>query len=239
MSVSPPASCFLTVKRRPSSPHSPTAGCPWRLMRRTMSLFCLPTSTIFATSTVASSDTRSPSTKPTAVDHDGVHAHILEEHHVARELLPELGLHHRRAAVLDDHRLAVELPDVGERLEEGRDVSHDLYSALKLTYSGLRSEKNTSVSPPSPGSVSAYSTSSPWTSAAGAGSTTSPAETTWWPSISRSTTNGSPGGHTWPAAWRMRPKFGSPPCRADFTSGELATARATGSTAAGRPVTTT
>ena len=37
--------------------------------------------------------------------------------------------------------------------------------------------KKTSVSPPSPGSVSAYSTSSPCTSSAGAGSTTSPAET--------------------------------------------------------------
>ena len=32
----------------------------------------------------------------------------------------------------------------------------------------------------------------------------------------------------------MRPEFGSPPCSAHFTSGELATARATGSTASGR-----
>ena len=45
--------------------------------------------------------------------------------------------------------------------------------------------------------------------------------------------NGSPGGHTWPAACRIRPKLGSPPWSADLTSGELATARATGSTVSG------
>ena len=37
----------------------------------------------------------------------------------------------------------------------------------------------------------------------------------------------------------MRPKLGSPPWRAVFTSGELAIERATGSTASGRPLTTT
>src|SRR5215204_1622559 len=98
---------------------------------------------------------------PAAVHDDRVHPDVLEEHDVARELLPQLGLDHRRAAVLDHQRLAVELPDVRERLEQRCDVSHDVYSALKLTYSGLRSLKKTSVSPPSPGSVSAYSTSSP------------------------------------------------------------------------------
>ncbi len=34
-----------------------------------------------------------------------------------------------------------------------------------------------------------------------------------------------------PTAWTMRPQLGSPPCRAVLTSGELATARATASTA--------
>src|ERR687891_2219562 len=86
--------------------------------------------------------------------------------------------------------------------------------------------------------VSTYSTSLPLTSSAGAGSTTSPAETTWWPSISRSATNGSPEGQALPAAWRRRPKFGSPPWSAALTSGELAIERATGSTASGRPFTT-
>src|SRR5919112_2440084 len=74
MSVSPPASRFLTVKSRPSSPQRPTAGWPWRLMPRTMSLFCLPTSTIFATSTVASSDTRRPSTKRTSIPSRSMYA---------------------------------------------------------------------------------------------------------------------------------------------------------------------
>src|SRR6266511_1163346 len=113
-----------------------------------------------------------------AVDDDRVHPHVLEEDHVAGELLAQLRLHHRGAAVFDHDGLAVELPDVRERLEQRCDVSHDVYSALNFTYSGLRSLKKTSVSPPSPGRVSAYSTSSPWTSSAGAGSTTSPAETT-------------------------------------------------------------
>ena len=44
----------------PSSPESPTAGCPWRLMRDTMSLLTLPISTIFAISTVSASLTRRP-----------------------------------------------------------------------------------------------------------------------------------------------------------------------------------
>ena len=106
-----------------------------------MSLFCLPTSTIFATSTVASSDTRRPvheahlhpeplhvarDVGAAAVHDHGVHADVLEEHHVARELLLQLGVDHRGAAVLDDHRLTVELPDVGERLEERCDISHEV-----------------------------------------------------------------------------------------------------------------
>ena len=61
-------------------------------------------------------------------------------------------------------------PSSRQSLEEGgyvaqvvhgpRVVRHQVvYSALKCTYSGERSEKNTSVSPPSPGSVRTYSTS--------------------------------------------------------------------------------
>ena len=64
-------------------------------------------------------DVRAP-----AVDDDRVHADVLEQHHVARELLLEQRVAHRRPAVLDHHRLAVELPDVGERLEQGGDVAH-------------------------------------------------------------------------------------------------------------------
>ena len=43
-------------------------------MPSTMSLFCLPTSTIFATSTVASSDTRRPSTKRTSIPSRSMYA---------------------------------------------------------------------------------------------------------------------------------------------------------------------
>ena len=59
-----------------------------------------------------------------AVDDHRVHADVLEQHDVAREVLLQRGVDHRRAAVLDHDRAAVELADVRERLEEGGDVSH-------------------------------------------------------------------------------------------------------------------
>ena len=46
------------------------------------------------------------------------------------------------------------------------------------------------------------------------------------PSIATSTGSGAVPGSAPPTAWTMRPQFGSPPCSAAFTSGELATARA-------------
>src|SRR5437588_1095361 len=67
MSRCPAASCLPTRNRSPSSPESPTAGCPAWFSRRTMSLFTFPTRTIFATSTVASSETRRPSTNSTGI----------------------------------------------------------------------------------------------------------------------------------------------------------------------------
>ena len=60
MSSPPGPSIVETRKSWPSSPDRPTAGCPWRLIRITMSLLTLPTRTIFATSTVSASLTRSP-----------------------------------------------------------------------------------------------------------------------------------------------------------------------------------
>ena len=59
-----------------------------------------------------------------AVDDHRVHPHVLEQHHVARELDLQARVDHRRAAVLDHHGPAVELPDVGQRLEQGGDVTH-------------------------------------------------------------------------------------------------------------------
>ena len=51
----------------PSSPLSPTADCPWRFRRRTMSLLTLPTRTIFAISTVSLLETRKPPTNSTGI----------------------------------------------------------------------------------------------------------------------------------------------------------------------------
>jgi hypothetical protein len=56
-----------------------------------------------------------------AMDDDRVHPDVLEEDDVPCERLAELLVAHRRAAVLDDDRAPVELPDVRERLEKGLD----------------------------------------------------------------------------------------------------------------------
>src|SRR3954469_20506700 len=61
-----------------------------------------------------------------AVDDDRVDADVLEQHDVTRELLAQLRVGHRRAAVLDDDRAPVELADVREGLEEGFDVAHQI-----------------------------------------------------------------------------------------------------------------
>ena len=71
---------------------------------------------------------------PAPVHDDRVQADVLEQHHVAREVLAQRRVLHRRAAVLDHHGLGVELPDVGERLEQRAYVAHQVvYSALRLT----------------------------------------------------------------------------------------------------------
>ena len=57
------------------------------------------------------------------VHNDRVEADVLEQHYIARELLAERGVLHRRAAVLDHDRLTVELADVWQRLEQRCDVS--------------------------------------------------------------------------------------------------------------------
>ena len=56
-----------TSNSEPSSPPRPTAGWPWRLSRTRMSELILPSSTIFATSTVSASETRRPSTNFTSI----------------------------------------------------------------------------------------------------------------------------------------------------------------------------
>ena len=147
--------CFLgeTRSRRPSSPEMPTAVPPCRLMRPTISLLTLPTRTILATSMVASSVTRWPSTNsgsmpsffmcrliagPPPCTTIGLHADEAQQHDVLGELLLEPRRGHRRAAVLEDHGRPPEAADVRHRLEEGPDgllvpYGHVEYSALRVT----------------------------------------------------------------------------------------------------------
>src|SRR3954451_6114232 len=139
MSSPPGPSIVETRNSEPSSPQSPTAGCPWRFRRSTMSLLTLPTRTILATSTVfgvadaqaadelhrhAEALHERGDLRAAAVHDDRVDPDVLEQDDVARELLAQRRILHRRPAVFDHDRLAVELADVGKRLEEGADVAH-------------------------------------------------------------------------------------------------------------------
>ena len=86
-------------------------------MKPTICLLIEPASTISTISTVALSVMRRPAGKarldaqllqhradlrPAAVNHDGIDAGLLEQHHVAREVAPRLLVAHRVAAVFDD-----------------------------------------------------------------------------------------------------------------------------------------
>ena len=172
----------LARNSSPSSPHSPTAGWPWRLMQQHDVLVDLADQhhlrdldglRVGHAQPVDELDRQveaphvAGDVRAAAVHDHRVHPDVLEQHHVAGELLLERGVGHRRAAVLDHYGLAVELADVGQRLEQRarcrawlRSVRHVVYSALIVTYSCPRSEKKTSVSAPSPGSPISYSTSS-------------------------------------------------------------------------------
>ena len=58
-----------------------------------------------------------------AVDDHRVQPDVLEQDDVGGEVLAQRLVAHRRAAVLDHHGLAVELPDVRQGLEEGLQTS--------------------------------------------------------------------------------------------------------------------
>ena len=117
----------------PSLPERPTARPPWRLIRLTISLLILPTSTISTTSIVgcvgdahAAHEVRldaelfehAADLRAAAVDDHRVDADVLQQHDVLREALLELVVGHRVAAVLDDDGLAGEAPDVRQRFEQ-------------------------------------------------------------------------------------------------------------------------
>ena len=105
------------------------------------------------------------------MDHDRVQADVLEQHDVAGEVLAQL----RSVIAAPPYLMTTVWPwnsrMYGERLQQGRDVAggrHVVYSALIVTYSCERSEKNTSASVPSPGRPTVYWTSLPATAAASA-----------------------------------------------------------------------
>ena len=82
---------------------------------------------------------------PAAVDDHRVQADVLEQDDVGRELVAQLLVGHRRAAVLDHHRAAVELADVGQRLEQRLDAV--VRPPLLLPLLGRRSDRVTSCTP--------------------------------------------------------------------------------------------
>ena len=135
--------------------------------------------------------------------------------------------------------LRVELPDVGKRLEQRAYIAHAPISSCRVVGVDChvlveRSEKKTSVSAPSPGqSHLVLDLRGPRRRRrAPARRRRSPRRPTHtrMPSIAMSTAAAveplarQPSAA--PTACTIRPQFGSPPCSAAFTSGELATARA-------------
>src|SRR2546430_12628983 len=72
-----------------------------------------------------------------AVDDDRPDAHEAQQDHVEREGLLEVRALHGGPPVLDDHRLAAELPDVRERLQEYLDPP-------RVRRHRMRSEEHTS-----------------------------------------------------------------------------------------------
>ena len=69
---------------------------------------------------------------PAAVDDHRPDADEAQQEHVLGELLLQVGLLHRRPAVLDDEGLALERPDIRQRLDEGLGAVDDLlHGALR------------------------------------------------------------------------------------------------------------
>ncbi len=213
-----------------------------------MSLLTLPTRTIFATSTVCGVGDAQPADeldrqaealhvggdlRAAAVHDDRVHPDVLEQHDVARELLAQRRVLHRGAAVLDDDRAAVELADVGQRLEERADVRRHGQSSRRV----LGVDRHVLVPEVGEEDLGLVAVAGqpdrrtrPRRRATRCGErrrvvgrSRCRATQTWTPSIAMSTASGAASGSAMPTAWTIRPQLGSPPCSAVLTSGELAT----------------
>ena len=179
-----------------------------------------------------------------AVHHDRVQPDVLQQHHVARELLAQRLVLHRRAAVLDHDRAAVELPDVGQRLQQRADVGHLRRHSGRVVrverHVVVREvrEEHLGLAPPRP--AARPHTRPQRARTARASSLLVVVErharrrTPACPRSRRRPPAAARPAALPPAACTIRPQLGSPPCSAAFTSGELATARATVSARARR-----
>ena len=126
----------------------------------------------------------------------------------------------------------------GQRLEQRGDVAHAalvvahvVYSALIVTYSWPRSEKKTSVSAPLAAAGRSRTRPRRPATACGERRLVVGAHRAGRADLARPRSrcraaSGAASGSAPPTACAIRPQFGSPPCSAVLTSGELATARA-------------
>ena len=172
---------------------------------------------------------------------DRVEPDVLEQDDVGGEGLAQRLLAHRRAAVLDHHGAAVELADVGQRLEQRLDAGSGRprlrcllghrCSSRSRSCRVLRVDPHVlvaEVGEPDVGAVLAAAEPQRRSRPRRSSAPSSASSIASAPISSRS----SPASAI-PAAWAIRPQFGSRPKSAVLTSGELAIARATRSASAG------
>ena len=164
----------------------------------------------------------------------GFRPDVLEQHDVAREVLAQRRVGHRRPAVLDDDRPAVELPDVRERLQQRGDVArrrasrrvlrvdrHVLVREVGEEHLGLgalagQADRVLDLLPRDRGGERRARRRAP-------------PRRRRRPACPRSRCPAAAARASCsalPTACAIRPQFGSPPCSAALTSGESATARA-------------
>ena len=238
----------------PSSPESPTAGWPWRLRRcddvrvdlaeqhHLRDLDRLGVGDAQAVDELDLAGRAAPCSSvisgPPPWTITGFRPTYLSRTTSRGEVLAQRRVAHRRAAVLDHDRAAVELPDVGQRLEQRLrcrraaavgHVAHVVYSALiRDVLVAEVAEEDVGLGAVAAAARSTYSTSAarraPPSSAA---SNRRPAGAqTCTPSIATSI-GAAPARAPCPPPGRSGPSSGRGRSSAVLTSGELAIARAT------------